>query len=228
MIFGASSGIGKELSKAFHEEGAYVIATYFKNKIDKIYNERWEAFYCDITNYEEIVALRDYIFSQFHKIDIAINCTGIINDSHLSNMDLEVWSNVIDVNLTGSMNFIRAFAEKMKLQSRGKIFLLSSVQGLNGRINQSNYSASKAGVFSLVKVAAKEYASYSLQINTICPGYIETNMNREHFQKKEEALNCSYLPIHNNLSDLINFMLFISSELVNSVTGQNFIIDSRL
>ena len=228
VVIGASSGIGIELSKAFHEEGAHVIATYYKHKIDIIRSDRWDAYCCDITNYNELIALRDTVLARFTRIDIAINCAGIIRDSRLSNMDSNLWSDVINVNLSGTMNFIKTFAEKMKIQNYGKIVLLSSVQGISGRISQANYSASKAGVFALSKVAAKEYAPYSIQINTVCPGYIETNMNKGQPTKKDEAHDHSYLSIKNNLSDLVNFILFICSDMIMSVTGQNFVIDSRL
>ena len=172
--------------------------------------------------------MRDTVLARFTRIDIAINCTGIIRDSYLSNMDFNLWSDVIEVNLSGTMNFIKVFAEKMKLQNYGKIVLLSSIQGFSGRISQANYSASKAGIFALSKVAAKEYAPYSIQINTVCPGYIETNLNKAQPMKKDEAQKRSYLSIENNLSDLLNFILFICSDMILSVTGQNFVIDSRL
>lgn len=228
VIIGASSGIGIELSKAFYKEGAHIIATYYKHKINMDYNNRWETYCCDITNYDDVVVLRDTILSHFSKIDIAINCAGIVRDFYLSDMDFNAWSNVINVNLSGTMIFIKVFADKMKFQNHGKIALLSSVQGISGRESQANYSASKAGVFALSRVAAKEYAPYSIQINTVCPGYIETNLNKGKSMKKAIAEKVSKLPIEHNLSDLVNFVLFLCSEKNLSITGQNFIIDSRL
>lgn len=228
LVFGASSGIGIELSKAFYKEGAHVVATYYKHKININHDERWNTYRCDITNYNELVFLSNTILERFSKIDIAINCAGIIKDSYLYDMDFNVWSDVIDVNLSGTMNFIKVFSEKMKIKKYGKIVLLSSVQGISGRVSQANYSASKAGIFALAKVAAKEYAPYSIQINTVCPGYIETNLNKGQSIKKSQALMHSHLNIKNNLSDLVNFILFICSDKLISVTGQNFIIDSRL
>ena len=93
---------------------------------------------------------------------------------------------------------------------------------------QTNYSASKAGIIGFGKALAKELYKYNISVNTVCPGFIKTDLNRNSFMKEEIAKKRSLLDYHNNLYDLINFILFISSDKMKSVSGQVFNIDSRV
>jgi 3-oxoacyl-[acyl-carrier protein] reductase len=231
LIIGASSGIGYKLAEAFYSEGARVIATYHSHSEllpIRAENDHWLVRRCDITDEDSLSNLCHEVVRYFHTIDVAINCAGILEDSSLAEMGYETWQKVLDVNLTGSYIFIKNTAAVMRGNKKGKIILLSSIWGHNGRKSQANYSASKAGLQALMKVAAKEFASDNIQINAVCPGFIQTNLNKDCVKKLKAAEEESYLPINNNINDLIHFLLFFCTDKVLSVTGQCFIIDSRI
>ena len=231
VIIGASSGIGRALSEAFYLEGANVIATYCNNhEFCKLRENtsRWEVYECDVRNSESIFRLVKEVKRRLGKIDVVVNCAGIVDDSLLSDMSEEMWSDVIDVNLSGSYRVIHHFARDMVEQSYGKIFIVSSVQAMKARIAQSNYAASKAGLNALVRVAAKEYGKYGILINAVSPGYIQTNLNKNNELKKKHAEQESIRPVYENLTSLIAFFIFASSDLFLCATGQNYVIDSRV
>lgn len=113
-------------------------------------------------------------------------------------------------------------------QNSGKIINVSSLKGQEGCEGQTNYSASKAGLIGFTKALAKELGVYNISVNTICPGFIVTDLNRHNETKKKIAEEKSLLPIRYSLQDLINFILYISSDRMLGVSGQIFNIDSRL
>ena len=125
------------------------------------------------------------------------------------------------------MKFLKVVSSYMK-HSGGKIFVLSSSQGKAARIRQANYVASKAGGSQICIVAAKELAKYRIHVNVVCPGFIETELNKNFPEKRKAADYLSLFPTEDNLSDLINCILFLSSDLVRGITGQIFTIDSRV
>ena len=229
-IIGVSSCIGRRLAKELIRNGARVIGTYFQNEVMDT-EELGEAFLqtkCDITSLDDIEKLIQFIDNHKVVIDGVVNCVGIISDDRIDEMKDTDWKKVIDVNLTGSFSLIQAFSNLMKVRSKGKIICLSSVLGISGRENQGNYAASKAGLNLIAKTAAMEMGKYGVSVNIVCPGYINTNLNRSNEYKKIAAQSESYLPIDGNLGALVNFIVYMLSDLFFSVTGQTFIIDSRV
>ena len=113
-------------------------------------------------------------------------------------------------------------------QHTGKIINIASLKGQEGSSKQVNYSASKAGVISLTKALAKELGKYNIAVNAICPGFIVTDLNRHSEYKTNKAISQSTLSIENTLKDLINFIIFFSSNNVSSVSGRVFNLDSRV
>lgn len=228
LIFGGSSGIGKALANRFCKEGAAVVATYFSTKTNEVAEMLEDNFrYCDIRHPSELNSVCEYTREKYGRIDIAINCAGITDDAEIEEMTADQWEKVISINLTGTMNFLKVASSYMKC-SGGKVFVLSSSQGKAARTRQANYVASKAGVSQICIVAAKELAKYNIHVNVICPGFIETELNKNHPEKRQAADYLSLFPTENNLVDLINCVLFLSSDLVRGITGQIFTIDSRV
>ena len=228
FVLGGSSGIGKALVHRFRAEGANVVATFFSTRnteIAKLLEDNFRQ--CDIRNSSEIASVCEYIFHRYGRIDIAINCAGIANDSEIEEITTEQWENVISINLTGTLNFLKVVSAYMK-SSGGKIFIFSSNQGKAARAGQVNYVASKAGTSQMCIVAAKEMAKYNIHVNVICPGFIETGLNQMCPKKREAAERLSLFPLENNLPDLLNFMIFLASNSVRGVTGQIYTVDSRV
>lgn len=236
IITGSSRGIGRELVKAFSNENSKIVINYFKSECaaEDLYkklidqNPNCIKIKADITNIEDVEILKNKTISAFGKIDILINNAGICDDNSIQVMPEEQWKRVIDVNLTGAYLCCKIFSEIMIKQNKGKIINISSLKGQEGSAGQTNYSASKAGLIGFSKALAKELNQFNISVNTICPGFIITDMNRHQSIKKRIAAERSLLSTDMNLQDLINFILFISSDKMLSVSGQVFNIDSRI
>ena len=236
VITGSSRGIGRELIKAFSNEQSKIVINYLNSddEAEELYreiarhNNNCIKVKADVTNEMDVKTLRDKTISAFGKIDILINNAGICYDSDIQILSKKHWDRVIDVNLTGVYLCCKMFSEIMIKQNMGKIINISSLKGQIGSAGQVNYSASKAGLIGLSKSLAKELSKFNVAVNTVCPGYITTNLNSCNYEKKRVAQEQSLLPIKMNLQDLIHFILFFSSEQVSSVTGQVFNIDSRI
>ena len=113
-------------------------------------------------------------------------------------------------------------------QNEGKIINIASLKGQQGAAKQVNYSVAKAGVIGLTKSLAQELGPYNIAVNAVCPGYIETDLNRGNNSKREMAEYKSVLNANNALSDLIAFTVLLASDLCNGVSGQVFNLDSRI
>ena len=110
----------------------------------------------------------------------------------------------------------------------GKIINIASLKGQRGSEGQSNYSASKSGIIGLSKALARELGDFNIAVNVVCPGYITTDLNKGVSSKKVIAEQMSTLDVYYGLSDLINFVMFLSSDLVKGISGQIFNLDSRI
>ena len=236
VITGSSRGIGRELAKAFAKENASVVMNYCnssaeaKKLLDEITsgNRNCIKVKADITCPHDVTKLYEATMQTFGKVDILINNAGICNDNIINNMDLKQWQRVIDVNLTGTFLCSKVFSNEMMRQSNGKIINIASFIGEAGSAGQVNYSASKAGVIGLTKSLAKELGQYNVAVNAVCPGFILTDLNRHCYRKEQIAKAKSVLSINSLMQDLIDFMLFASSDHFSGISGQVFHLDSRI
>lgn len=236
VVTGASRGIGRELIRAFSEEKSKIVIHYFKSKYsaEQLYRElivknpNCIMVKADVTKIEDVKFLKNKTMDVFGKLDVLINNAGICDDNNLQLLTQDQWKRVIDVNLTGVYYCCKIFSEIMLQKNEGKIINISSLKGQEGCAEQTNYSASKAGLIGFSKALAKELSQFNISVNTICPGFVLTDLNRHQEHKKIIALKRSLLSVDKNLHDLINFILFMSSDKMLSVTGQVFNIDSRI
>ncbi|KST91460.1 3-oxoacyl-(acyl-carrier protein) reductase [Lactococcus lactis subsp. lactis] len=236
VITGASRGIGKELARAFVDEGANVVINYKSSRVEaeNLYNElNSESNVCllvqaDVTKENEVKKLFDKTMSTFGKVDILINNAGVVSDNNIKDMTFEQWQLIIDVNLTGTYLCSKSFSDKMSKQKYGKIINIASIKGQEGCVNQSNYSASKAGIIGLTKSLAKEFGKYNVSVNAVCPGFIVTDLNRNNKEKLKIARERSLLSINDSMKDLISFLVYMSSDFFSGVSGRVFNLDSRL
>lgn len=236
FITGSSKGIGKEIAKAFAREHALVVLNYYSSEkaARSLYNEIKEMasdsllIRGDVSKSKDVCDMFEKIVNRFGRIDILINNAGICDDSLLQFMSFQQWHRVIDVNLTGTYLCCQAAANIMINQCYGKIINISSLKGQEGSEKQINYSASKAGVLGLTKSLAKELGCHNISVNAICPGFVTTDLNRNNANKIERARERSVLSMNSTLTDLVNFVLYISSDKFNGISGQVFNLDSRL
>lgn len=236
VITGASRGIGRALAIEFAKEKACVVVNYNHSWLEadmlikeiNTYNTNCLCVQADVTKEKDVNKLYRETIRHFGRVDVLINNAGICDDNLIQLMSKDQWQKVIDTNLTGVFLCSRTFSKAMIHQRKGKIINISSLKGQEGSIGQSNYSASKAGLIGLSKALAKELGCFNIAVNTICPGFIVTDLNRHNKEKKEIAEKRSALKIENAMSDLINFTLFLSWQNFTGISGRVFNLDARI
>ena len=236
IVTGSARGIGFAIAETFAENGATsIILDLFQDTVDeaakKITDKGLKAigYVIDITNSELIGNLFKEIFQKFGKINILINNAGITKDGLLMKMKESDWDAVINVNLKGTFICTQKVCRFMMKQRQGVILNISSVIGIMGNAGQANYAASKGGIITLTKSAAKEFASRNIRVNAIAPGFIETEMTsqlpKEIVDKYLEAIPLRHI---GTSKDVANLCLFLASEDANYITGQTIQVDGGL
>lgn len=236
IITGSARGIGFAIAEAFAENGTTsIILDLFQDAVDeavkKITDKGLKAigYVANITDSELIGNLFKEIFQKFGKIDILINNAGITKDGLLMKMKESDWDAVINVNLKGTFICTQKVCRFMMKQRQGVILNISSVIGIIGNAGQANYAASKGGIITLTKSAAKEFASRNIRVNAIAPGFIETEMTaqlpKEIVDKYLEAIPLRHM---GTSKDVANLCLFLASEEADYITGQTIQVDGGL
>lgn len=236
VITGSSRGIGKEMAKKLAEEKAKVVINYSKSDDDALLlftkltevNQNCLLVKADVTKQNEAQRLCKETIKAYGQVNVLINNAGMCSDNLLPIMTEKQWKQVLNVNLNSVFLCSRYFSKEMIKQKQGKILNIASLKGQLGCEGQTNYCASKAGVIGFTKALAKELGRYDISVNAICPGFIVTDLNRKNKEKREIAEKMSVLSSQKTLDDLLNFMIYISSDNFNSVSGRVFNIDSRI
>ena len=236
IITGATKGIGKEIAIKLSNCGVN-ISLVARNKkelikikeiIDSSGNESM-VISADVSNLNSFNDIASQTIARWNKIDILINNAGITKDNIIMRMKEEEWEDVINVNLKGCFNGIKAVSREMMKNKYGKIINITSVIGLIGNAGQSNYSASKAGILGLTKSIAKELGSRNITVNSIAPGYIETEMTEKLDGKiKEKLLKSIPLNRFGTVTDVANLTCFLVSDNAHYITGQTFNVDGGM
>ena len=169
------------------------------------------------------------VTNKFEKIDILVNNAGIIHDGLLLRMSDDAWANVIDTNLNGTFYCSRAAIKLMFKSKWGRIINIGSVVGLRGNVGQTNYSASKAAINGFTFALAKEVATRNITVNTITPGYINTDTVEVLSDKQKEAI-MSWIPMQKfgDVEDISNMVGYLASNSARYITGQTISIDGGM
>ena len=237
VITGSSRGIGKAIALKLASLGANIVLNYRSNEKEalevenEIKNMGVEVICVkgDISKSEEVENLLSCAKERFGNIDVMVNNAGITKDTLILRMKEEDFDSVIDVNLKGVFNCLKAITPIMVKQKHGKIINLSSVVGISGNAGQVNYSASKAGVIGMTKSLAKEVGSRGINVNAVAPGYIETDMTDTLGEKfKEEVKKSIPLKKLGKAEDVAEVVAFLASESSDYVTGQVIQVDGGM
>lgn len=227
-------GIGTEISLDLARNGADVALTYRKHEKEakeiadqiKAMSRKGKEYKIDVSEFEAVQKLVKQILEDFGGIDILINNAGMNWDGVVWKMTEEQWDAVINVDLKGTFNFVRAIAPLFREQKSGKIVNITSINALRGKFGQTNYSAAKAGQIGLTKAVAKELGKYSVNVNAVAPGMIKTEMYKdlsEEFMEKaaaETVVNRIGQP-----EDVAHLVTFLASEKARHITGEVIKID---
>ena len=236
IITGASQGIGKGMAETFSKAGAHV-ACVSRNKDNLksvadslIKNGGVASFYtCDVSSLDAFQNTIKEIAENHGSVDILVNNAGVCKDKLIMRMSEDDWNKVININLKGAFNGIKAVSQIMIKQRAGRIINISSIVGLIGNPGQANYAASKAGLIGLSKSAAKELAPRGITVNAIAPGYIATDMTDQITDQAKESL-ITKIPLGRigSPSDIAASALFLASDEAGYITGQTLTVDGGI
>jgi 3-oxoacyl-[acyl-carrier protein] reductase len=236
VITGASRGIGRSMAETYARAGAHVICVSRNEDTlnvvaDGIKSNGGSASVTaiNVSNLEEFQNLIKDTTDKYGSVDILVNNAGITRDTLIMRMSEEDWDTVIDVNLKGAFNGIKAVTRTMMKQRFGRIINISSVVGLTGNAGQVNYAASKAGLIGLTKATAKEIGSRGITVNCIAPGYIATDMTGQMDDKAKDLL-ISQIPLGRigSPDDIAATAQFLASDEAGYITGQTFTVDGGM
>jgi len=226
VITGGGRGIGAAIARKLFIEGCRIVvldinetaAFECAQSIDPAGN-RSLALSCDVSSKESVSQALSKIIEQYETVDILVNNAGITNDAMFHKMSLEQWQMVIDVNLTGTFLMTSAVVPYMREKKQGRIINISSTSAY-GNIGQANYAATKAGMIGLTKTLAKELGRYSITVNAVEPGVIETDMLKSVPQSVRDGwLKMMPLARMGQAEDIANAVCFFASEEASFITG---------
>ena len=236
LVTGATRGIGKEIARAFAQDGATVavvgrnlqMATDVAAEIRKE-GHRAEGFSCDVTNMKNVEEIINKLLDKHKTIDILVNNAGMTKDNLLLRMSEEDWDSVMRTNLKGVFNCTKTVSKIMLKARKGKIINIASIIGITGNAGQANYAASKAGIIGFSKSVARELASRGITVNTVAPGYIQTEMTAQlKDQVKTEILKSIPQGRFGTAQDVAQVCLFLGSSDADYITGQTIVVDGGL
>lgn len=234
LITGASKGIGRQIAKQFAQKGYNVAINYNKseNEAKSLYDEITSLntnailVKADIKNLNEVQNMINKTISCFGHIDVLVNNAGISYKGLFIDENDKITKEIIDTNLLGAIYTSKYVLPYMLKNGTGKIINISSIWGNVGASLESTYSASKAGIIGLTKSLAKEYGYNNICVNCICPGLIDTDMNK-NLSKTEIEEIIKQIPAKRigKTEDISNLVLFLAECTGDYITGQVITVD---
>lgn len=238
LVTGSGSGIGQGIAKAFAAEGASVIIADYNmdgaqqtyNMLDRSLEEQMHlCAFLDVASSDSVSNLFSQISSQYKAVDILVNNAGIRTRTPFLELTEKDWDNVMNVNLKGFFLCAQQAARQMVQEKRkGKIVNTSSINAEIAIINQAHYCASKGGVKMLTKALALELAPYSINVNAVGPGVVETNLSKDRLSQPEQVeWLLSEVPLKKigQPIDIAKAVLFLSSDYADYITGHTLYVD---
>ncbi|HDM8233130.1 MULTISPECIES: 3-oxoacyl-ACP reductase FabG [Vibrio harveyi group] len=233
LVTGASRGIGRAIAELLVERGATVIGTATSESgaaaISEYLGENGKGLALNVTDVESIEATLKTINDEFGAIDILVNNAGITRDNLLMRMKDDEWNDIINTNLTPIYRMSKAVLRGMMKKRAGRIINVGSVVGTMGNAGQTNYAAAKAGVIGFTKSMAREVASRGVTVNTVAPGFIETDMTKA-LNDDQRAATLSNVPA-GRLGDpreIASAVVFLASPEAAYITGETLHVNGGM
>jgi len=223
IVTGGSRGIGRAIADALGEAGAEVYV------FDVGEPERLDSFPHRFTQIDIVDsnAVKTAVAALPQAPTLLVNNAGITRDRSITNMSDTDWAAVLNVNLTGAFNMIRAVAPLMAAQGFGRIVNITSMNGMRGKFGQANYAAAKAGLIGLTKTAARELGKKNITVNAVAPGMVMTDMARALPEEiVARAAAEAMLPVLADSHDISNAVLFLLSDAARAITGEVLRVDA--
>jgi 3-oxoacyl-[acyl-carrier protein] reductase len=237
LVTGASKGIGRGIALRLAEMGVNVAVNYntSADAASRVEAEVKEAgvesltVQADVSNLDQVKAMVASVQKEWGHVDILVNNAGIIDDGLLVRMSDDSWERVIDTNLNGTFYCTRAALRTMLRRRWGRIINIGSVVGLRGNPGQTNYTASKAGIIGFTKALAKEVATRNITVNTVAPGYLETETTAV-LTDEQKAYWLSVIPQGHfgEVDDIAHLVAFLATDKAKYITGQAISVDGGM
>ena len=249
IVTGASSGIGAGVAKSLAAEGATVVVNYpvasNKDAADAVVAEisakggKAISIQCDVSKEADVQQMFASTVAEFGTVDILVNNAGIQKDSPFETMTLDQWNLVLGINLTGFFlcareavrEFLRRGIDPTKSKAAGKIIFMSSVHEVIPWAGHANYAASKGGIMLLMKSLSQEFAYRKIRINSICPGAIQTPINRIAWETPEALESLLTLIPYKRIGqpeDIGNAAVWLASDDSDYVNGISLFVDGGM
>ena len=234
IVTGGSLGIGTAIALDLAANGVNIAINYRKHADEanavveraKGMGVKALAVKADVSNFQDAQNMVDTVVKEFGSLDILVNNAGVNWDGVIWKMSEEQWDTVIGIDLKGCFNYMRAVSPIFREQKHGKIVNITSINGLRGKFGQSNYSAAKAGVIGLTKTTAKELGKYSVNVNSVAPGLIETEMIKKMpDDAKQVSIDETTFKRLGTPEDVAHVVTFLCSDLSRHVTGEIIKVD---
>ena len=210
LVTGGNRGIGMAIAKRYQSAG-YDVVRPTREEIDL----------------SSISSIQSYFNKNTGEIDILVNNAGENKISPICELSIDDWQRILTVNLTAPFVLIQSVVPHMKKNKWGRIVNISSCYSLVSRKQRAAYSASKAGLNSLTRTAAIEFAAYGILVNAICPGFVETDMTSQNNTPEQISELCSHIPLTRlgTPDEVADFVFYLGSEQNSYITGQALIVD---
>ena len=223
LVTGGTRGIGRAISERLVKDGYKVAANYAGNDeaAQKTADEIGvEVVKFDVGDYDACAAGVAKVEEALGPVDVLVNNAGITRDAMLHKMTKDMWDEVIRVDLTSAFNLSHAVINGMRDRKFGRIINISSINGQKGQMGQTNYSAAKAGLIGFSKALAQETARKGITVNTVCPGYIDTDMVAAVPEKVLEGIIAT-IPVGRlgKAEEIAACVAFLASEDAAFMTG---------
>ena len=230
LVTGTSRGIGKEIAKTYLQNNCTVIGISSNRKSSNVIkNKKYFHFFCDLENFKEIKSTINQVLKKFKKINIIINNAGItLEEEEKFEKNFINFKKTLNVNLVSAYAITKLIIKKRKISS---IVNISSIGGILGFPSNPAYQASKAGLIGLTKSLARDYGTYDINCNAVLPGYFKTKMNKKSYQnsrKRKLRSNLTILGRWGELKELVNIVVFLSSDSAKYITGQSIVVDGGI
>src|SRR5689334_5256344 len=228
VVIGGTSGIGRTLALGLAQAGADVVATGRREELVRSVSEEIRATgrkslvaAADVSNRASIEAFHSAVLAEFGKVDILVNCAGITKRTPSVDVSESEWNGIMETNLTGTVRACQIFGRKMIERKYGRIINVASVSSGRGFFEVAAYAASKAGVVSLTKTLAGEWAKYGVCVNALAPGVFRTDINKallDGTPRGEEFLIRTPMHRFGKLEELVGATVFLASDSASFVT----------